>query len=125
MSGRRLPRLNEQMRRDIAEILRTRVRDPRVAAVSVTGVSVTPDLTLARVHVRLPGDGEERKAALAGLEAAAPFIRREVGQGMRIRRVPELRFQEDATREHASRIEEILREVTPPGGWPEDGEGGE
>lgn len=120
MAGRRIPRLNEQMRREISEILRTQVRDPRVLGVTVTGVQVTPDLTLARVRVRLPDDEVERRAALQGLEAAAPFIRRTVGQGMRIRRMPELRFLQDDSLDHAARIESILREVVPPGGWPEE-----
>jgi ribosome-binding factor A len=120
MAGRRLPRLNEQMKRDIAEVLRTQVRDPRVAGVTVTSVQVTPDLTLARVRVQVSADPEERSAAFAGLEASGPFIRRAVGQGMRIRRMPELRFLEDESLDHAARIEAILREVVPPGGWPEE-----
>lgn len=124
MAGRRLPRLNEQMKRDIAETLRTQVRDPRVTGVTVTSVQVTPDLTLARVRVQVPSDPEERKAAFVGLEASAPFIRRTVGQGMRIRRMPELRFLEDESLDHAARIEAILRDVVPPGGWPEEEEEG-
>ncbi len=120
MAGRRIPRLNEQMKREISEILRTQVRDPRVLGVTVTGVQVTPDLTLARVRVRLPDEEVERTAALQGLEAAAPFVRRTVGQGMRIRRMPELRFIQDESLDHAARIESILREVVPPGGWPEE-----
>jgi len=119
MSTRRLARLNEQMKREISEILRTAVRDPRVGHPTVTGVEVTPDLWMARVYVRadpsLPaGEGEE---LLLGLEAAAPFIRREVGKSLRLRRVPELRFMADDTLEYALRIEKILREVLP-----EDGE---
>ena len=55
----------------------------------------------------------ERQAALEGLEAAAAFVRREIGGRLRMRRVPELRFEIDRTFEHASRIEELLRQVTP------------
>lgn len=118
MAGRRLPRLNEQLKRDIAELLRTGVRDPRVAGVTVTDVSVTNDLSLARIYIRVAGGEAERDQALTGLEAASPFIRRSVGDGMRIRRVPELRFEVDESGEHAARIEAILREVVPPGGFP-------
>lgn len=120
MAGRRIPRLNEQMKRDIAEVLRTQVRDPRVLGVTVTSVQVTPDLTLARVRVVVAGDSAEKKAAFEGLEAASPFVRRAVGHGMRIRRMPELRFVEDESLDHAARIEAILRDVVPPGGWPEE-----
>jgi len=131
MAGRRLPRLNEQLRRDIAELLRTHVRDPRVAGVTVTDVSVTNDLSLARIYVRVAGGEAELAEALVGLEAASPFIRRSVGDGMRIRRVPELRFEVDSSGDHAARIEALLREVVPPGGFPpeeeeaEDPAGGE
>ena len=126
MAGRRLPRLNEQMKRDIAELLRTQVRDPRVSGVTVTDVSVTNDLSLARVYVRVPGNDEERAEALTGLEAAAPFVRRAVAQGLRIRRVPEIRFEHDTSGDHAARIEAILRDVVPPGGFPpEEPEGGD
>lgn len=112
---RRLPRLNEQLKREISRILRSEVRDPRVGAPTVTGVDVTSDLSIARVHVRLAGTEEERARGLQGLEAAAPFVRRLLGEDLRIRRVPELRFVEDRTLETATRIEEILRKVLPPG----------
>ncbi|MFV2006044.1 MAG: 30S ribosome-binding factor RbfA [Longimicrobiales bacterium] len=110
---RRIERLNEQFKREITSILRDAVRDPRIGTLTVTGVDVTSDLWLARVHVRLFGDDAERKEALAGLEAAAPFVRRAIASSLRIRRVPELRFVEDHTQEQASRIEEILRSVLP------------
>ena len=114
MAHRRSERLNEQLRREISDILRHDVRDPRVGIPTVTRVEVTPDLWLARVYVRVAGTDVERTAALEGLEAAAPFVRREVGARVRMRRVPELRFETDRTLEHASRIEELLREVVPP-----------
>jgi ribosome-binding factor A len=115
MSNRRLERLNSQMQREVSEILRTQVRDPRVADVTVTYVRVTSDLWLARIYVTVPADSEEKSEALAGLESAAPFVRRALGEILQIRRIPELRFLEDETLAHARRIEEILREVRPAG----------
>ena len=111
MPDRRLARLNEQFRREITDILRRDVRDPRVKDVVITGVAVTSDLWLARVYVRLAGGDEERKEAMKGLDAASNFIRRELGSMLHIRRLPELRFLEDETLEQANRIEEILREI--------------
>jgi len=122
MAGRRLPRLNEQLRRDVAELLRTVVRDPRLAGVTITDVSVTEDLSLARIYVRVAGGESELAEAMVGLETASPFIRRSVGDGMRIRRVPELRFEVDTSGDHAARIEALLREVVPPGGFPPEEE---
>lgn len=120
MPSRRVERLNEQLKREIARILRREVRDPRVGTPTVTGVEVTPDLWSAKVHVRLGGAEEDRREALQGLEAAAPFIRRELGKDLHVRRVPELDFQEDRTLESALRIEEILDDVRPESGWEDD-----
>jgi ribosome-binding factor A len=105
--------LNEQLKREISELLRTEVRDPRIGMVSVTGVDVAADLMSAKVYVRMMGDDAERAASLEGLEAAAPYLRRLMGRELHVRRVPELRFQEDRSLQHARRIEEILHEVLP------------
>ncbi|MDZ7779383.1 MAG: 30S ribosome-binding factor RbfA [Gemmatimonadota bacterium] len=112
-SRHRLARLNEQLKRELAELIRTDVRDPRVGLVTVTDVDVTSDLSVARVYVRALGETEEVDEALAGLEAAAPFLRGSLGKELSIRRIPELRFQRDRSLEHATRIEEILSEVLP------------
>lgn len=118
MPSKRIARLNEQLKREIAVLLRGEVRDPRVGVVSVTAVEVSADLSVARVYVRVVGTDAEREETLAGLEAAAPFLRRTLGRGLHVRRVPELRFQQDRSLEHARRIERILSEVLP-----EDGDG--
>lgn len=124
MAKNRIPRLNEQLKREISEILRREVRDPRIGAPpTVTAVEVSADLWSAKVYVRLEGDEKARGQALAGLQSAAPFIRRELGRTLRIRRVPELRFKLDRSLEHARRIEELLARVRPEGngGAPEGG----
>lgn len=121
MANRRIERLNEQLRREISDILRRDVRDPRIGIPTVTRVEVTPDLWMARVFVRVVGSDAERVETLEGLDGAAAFIRRELG-GLRMRRVPELRFEVDKTLEHATRIEELLRQVTPGDEPEEDGE---
>jgi ribosome-binding factor A len=84
--------------------------------VVVNSVEVTSDLWLARVYVRVTGEGQERSDALKGLEAAASFIRRELAAGLHIHRIPELRFLEDETLDRATRIEEILEglDTSPP-----------
>jgi ribosome-binding factor A len=77
----------------------------------VTRVSAAPDLTLARIFVQLTGDEEERAETMDGLAAATPFIRMALGQRIRMRRVPELRFERDESLEHAMRIEELLADA--------------
>ena len=113
MTHHRNARLNEQFKREISQILSHKVRDPRVGSVLVTGVRVTADLWLARVFVRLLDGEGTMEDTLQGLEVAAPFIRRELGKVLSIRRVPELRFAHDTTLDSAKRIEEVLKEVGP------------
>lgn len=113
MAGLRIKRINEQLKREISEILLGEVKDPRVGPVTVTGVSAAPDLTLARVFVQPLGTDEERRETMAGLRAAGAFIRAEIGRRLTLRRAPELRFEVDETLEHAQRIERLLAEVVP------------
>jgi ribosome-binding factor A len=123
MPSKRLARLSEQLRREIAEMLRSSVRDPRVGDVTVTAVEVSADLSTARVYVRLPPGSAERAASLEGLHAAAPFLRRTLGRSLHVRRIPELRFQEDTSLEHAQRIEALLAEVLPADASPSGDDG--
>ena len=115
--SRRTDRLSAQLKRELAMLLRTRVKDPRIGLLTVTHVRVTSDLTQAKVFVRIPGNDQEIASVLDGLEAAAPFLRRELGSAMKIRRAPELTFQEDESLDQALRIEELLGEVRPQDGW--------
>ncbi|MFW5829623.1 MAG: 30S ribosome-binding factor RbfA, partial [Planctomycetota bacterium] len=113
MAGHRIERVNEQIKREISRILLGEVKDPRVGPVTVTRVRTAPDLTLARVFVQLLGSDEEREETERGLRAALPFIRTTLGQRLDLRRVPELRFEQDRSLEHALRIEELLaREIS-------------
>ena len=109
--SRRLERLNEQLRRDVSEILRNEVKDPRVGLITVTEARVSSDLSYARLYVRaLDGNAE---AMIDGLKAATPYIRRELGKRLSIRHIPELRFEPDRALEHALHIEKLLSEVLP------------
>lgn len=113
MTKRRLARVNEQLKREISRIVRREVHDPRVGLVVVTGVDATADLSLARVHVRPSGEDPDWQKMMEGLQAAAPYIRRELGQDLHLHRIPELEFREDRTLEKAMRIERILDDVLP------------
>ena len=112
--SRRLERLGEQLRRELAGLIRTQVRDPDVGPLSVTGVDVTSDLWMARVYVQALGTPEEREKTLAGLTRAAPFLRATLSKSLHIRRMPELRFAADESVEAGARIESILKDVLPP-----------
>jgi ribosome-binding factor A len=89
------------------------VEDPRLRAVVISGVTVTADLQVARVGVRLAhGDTEQaREAALRGLRAAGARLRRAVAGAINLRRAPELRFRFDEGPDAQQRIEELLEEI--------------
>lgn len=114
MSGRRIARLNEQLKRELSGIIQHDVKDPRIGPMTITAVDATGDLDQARVYVTSPTSGTERNELLRGLEAAAPFMRGELGRRLRVRRIPELHFVWDDTLEHAMRIERLLAEVRQP-----------
>ncbi len=111
--SQRLARLNEQLKRELSELIRTEVRDPRVGPVTITGVDTAADLGSAKVYVRAVGGRDELVSSLEGLTAAAPFLRGALGRMLRLRKVPELRFREDRSYEQARRIEEVLADVLP------------
>lgn len=121
--SKRLARLNEQLKRELSEMIRNQVRDPRVGLVTITGVQVAADLGSARVFVREMGGAEDMAHSLEGLKAAAPFLRTSLGKVLHVRRIPELRFQEDRSYEGAARIEQVLAQVLPEGADMPDGDG--
>ena len=100
------------MRREVAEILQTRLRDPRVSAmVSVTDVEVTHDLSFARVFVSLMGSPAEREATMEALAHAAGFVRHELSPRLGLREVPEVRFVHDTSLDRGARVEELLKRL--------------
>jgi ribosome-binding factor A len=114
MQGRRVGRIEEQLRMELSEILEREISDPRVRLVTVTHVKVTPDLGHARVLVSSLGGTEERKKILQGLRSAAGFIRRSLGQRLHhLRRTPELTFDFDEALETEIRIEQLFDQIKP------------
>jgi ribosome-binding factor A len=91
-------------------LLMERIKDPRVATVTLTGVKVSRDISLARIYFTL-SDLDDRKAAEIGLKSAASFIRRELSQIMQLRFMPEIRFQFDESVSKGQRIDDLLRQV--------------
>jgi len=105
-------RVAHRIQREIAEILGSKLRDPRLSHwVSVTDVEVTSDLSFARVFVSILPQGEERERSLKALASAAGFIRRELGTRLGLREVPEIRFLLDPSIEQGARVDELLRKI--------------
>jgi ribosome-binding factor A len=106
--GQRPARVGEEIRHELAQMLSRDVHDPGIGFVTLTRVTVSPDLQLARIYYTLMGDAKARLDTKRALERATPFLRRGIGSRLRLRRVPELMFHFDESIEKHDRIEKIL-----------------
>ena len=111
MSSYRPERVAEQIHKEISRLLMAGIKDPRVVPVTVTEVQMTRDLRLARIYFTVSDEKLERRAAETGLKSAAAFIRRQIGEVIGLRFVPELRFEYDTSVAYGQRIEDLLRQV--------------
>ena len=104
-------RVAEQLRRELAELIRTEVKDPRVGMVTVGDVEVSKDLAYAKVYFTVLGDEKAGREAQQGLNRAAGFLRRQLSHIMRMRQVPELRFIFDETAIKGARLSALIDEA--------------
>lgn len=112
MATRRIARLNEQVRADVAELIAREMKDPRIAGlVTVTAAELSPDLRYARVFISVLGSEEEREKTLEALRNAAGFLRSKLAARMTTKRAPELHFALDTSIERGQRIMHLLHEV--------------
>ncbi len=99
------------MREEIGRLVTEEVADPRIGFATITRVETTPDLRHARVWVSVIGQPAERKATVIALSRAMPFVRREIGRTLRIKRVPDLHVELDDTAERGTRVLQLLDEL--------------
>lgn len=110
--GHRPDRVGEQIREELSELLaRGAVHDPGIGFITLTRVQVSPDLQQARVFYTILGDQKARTDTARALQRATPFLRRQIGDRIRLRRVPELEFRFDESVMHQDRVEQLLREI--------------
>ena len=111
MASNRIGRINEEIQRELADLLRE-LKDPRVhkTMVSITHVETTPDLRYAKVYVSLL-DKEYTKETLAGLKSSAGYLRRELGRSLQLRYTPELQWVADDSITHGAHILDILSKL--------------
>jgi len=112
--SRRSQRVADLVRAELSNLLLTEAHDPQLRKVTVTEVTMPPDLKSARVYFSVLGGDPERREAAEALDRAAGFLRREVGQRCELRYAPELHFFEDRSLERGARVEELLAQVLPP-----------
>ena len=111
MSASRTERLSEQIKAEASHVLARDVHDPGVGFVTITRVRVSPDLQIARIYYTGLGDAAALRATEKALERVTPFVRRQLAQRLRLRRVPEIAFAFDKSVAHQARVEELLQEI--------------
>ncbi len=107
----RSQRVAEQIRRELAELIRLEVKDPRVGFITLTDVEISPDYAHAKVFFTSMKGEEGLDEILAGLRRASGFLRRELGRRVRIHTTPELHFHYDASVERGSRMSKLIDEA--------------
>jgi ribosome-binding factor A len=109
--GSRPDRVADQIRGELGQLLAREVHDPGIGFVTITRVQVSPDIQQARVFYTALGDDKARRNSEQALGRAIPFLRRQIGARLRLKRVPELKFLYDESIAGQDRIEQLLREL--------------
>jgi len=101
-------RIADQVQRELSDIIRLELKDPRVGMITITDVDVSPDYKNARVYFTALGGPERIADALAGLARAAGFLRSELARRMELRAVPQIQFAHDASVERGMHLSQLI-----------------
>ena len=107
----RRDRICEQIRRELAELIRTELKDPRVGMVSITGVEISADYAHAKVFFSSMSGREHLDSVLAGLNQASGFLRRELGHRITIHNTPQLHFVYDESLERGADLSKLIQQA--------------
>ena len=108
---KRSDRVAEQVRRDLAELIRSELKDPRVGMISITDVEVTADYAHAKIFFSSLAGSENLTAVMTGLEKASGFLRRELGKRISIHTTPQLHFVFDHSLERGADLSKLIQEA--------------
>jgi ribosome-binding factor A len=115
MGNPRAERVGRQILQEVSNLVEFELNDPRLELATFTDVEMTPDLKIARIRFSKIGNDEDRVVCGEGLKRAAGFLRREIGRRLRLKYVPELRFEIDRSLDLADNIAKLTAST------PEDG----
>ena len=112
-SNTRIGRVNDAIFKEMSQIIRAELKDPRISAMtSVIRVETTPDLKYCKVYVSVFGGDEEKASVMKGLKNANGFIRRLIAQRVNLRITPELIFKLDESAEYAVHMDQLMAQIT-------------
>ena len=111
-NNKRLTRINDEIMREAAEIIRSEIKDPRVNTItSVTKAVVTNDLKLCRLYVSIMGGDDHKKEVISGLNSSKSFIRRLLAERVNLRNTPEISFHVDDSLDYSYKIDALLKQA--------------
>ena len=108
----RADRVSGLIQEVLSELLKKKIRDPRLAMATITSVKMSRDLKLARIYFTIYGDSEKSKAAAQGFESALGFIKRSLARRLGLRYMPNLKFFYDESFEYGSHIDQLLEKIS-------------
>ena len=108
---KRSDKVGEQIHKIVSELLIKGIKDPRIGFITITGVRITTDMRQATIYFTVIGSDQQRQDSAAGLNSARGFIRKEIGQALKMRFTPEIQFKYDTSLEYGQHIESILKEI--------------
>lgn len=111
----RSSRIAQQLQRELSELIRRQVKDPRVHMVTVTDVDVSPDLKNAKIMVSVLGASGPQPDVVAGLNHAVGFLRHALGRMLRLRSIPDLHFFYDDTLDRAAHLDSLIKRANATG----------
>lgn len=113
-TSRRVARVSASIKREVSQMLLNDIKDERVGAgmVSVTDVDVAGDLQHAKIFVSIYGTDEAKAETMAGLKAAEGYVRKQLGQRIKLRRTPEVTFKEDRSFDMAANVLNVLNQIS-------------
>lgn len=125
LAGKRSVRVGDQIQKEIALLLMERVKDPRIQGVTVTGISLSDNLKMARVYYSVMGSKDQMEKAQAGLDSAKGYIKKQIGLRMSLRYVPEIIFSHDSSMERGNYMDRLFKEIRDSASGPERPENAE
>ncbi len=111
-TGNRMTRINEEIMKEVSQIIRGELKDPRISTVtSVVKVETTNDLKFCKIYVSVLGDQEQKKSVMDGLKSAGGFIRKQIASRINLRNTPEVTFVHDESIEYVMRMNKLISDV--------------
>jgi ribosome-binding factor A len=107
-------RVSDRIRTILSELFLREISDPRLQSITITDVTIDPELKFASIYVNALGDESRQGEVMEGLARAGGFLRREVGKRLKLRTVPELHFHWDVTLERSERIHQLIADLDIP-----------